>query len=93
MESVKRRHRRAVERAKALLERPPASYKVYIIRDPIFDIIAVKQSEVLILKVVMDEISTDDVRLVRAQPLPGNMTKKILKKEYRKEGFEERILN
>lgn len=92
MEPLKRRHAGAVKRAKNLLENPPASYKVFLIRDSIFDMIAIKPNEILALKIVLDEISSDDVQLVRKQRLPEGVTKKILKKEFRMGGFEEKIL-
>lgn len=89
MKALKRRHARAMERAKTLLENPPDSYKVYFVRDLIFDMIAIKQDETLILKVVLDEVSPNDIRSVQEQSLPASMTKIILKKEFRKGGFEE----
>jgi len=89
MNALKRRHAKAVERAKTLLENPPASYKVYLIKDLVFDMIAIRQNETLILKIVLDEVSSDDIRSARDQEMPAGMTKKILKKEFRRGGFEE----
>ena len=92
MKVSERRHSKAVKRAKTLLENPPASYDVFLVKDPIFDMIALKENEVLILKVVLDEISSEDAKLVRDKKLPAGVTKKILKKEFKKGSFEERVL-
>lgn len=92
MEALERRRAKAVKRAKTLLENPPASYSVFLLKDPVFDMIAIKQNEVLILKIVLDEISSAEIKSVREQKLPAGVMKKILKKEFRKGSFEERIL-
>jgi len=92
MKVSERRHSKAVKRAKTLLENPPASYDVFLVKDLIFDMIALKENEVLILKIVLDKISSDDVRLVRERRLSANVKKKILKKEFRKASFEEKII-
>jgi hypothetical protein len=88
-----RRRRRACARAKSLLETPPASYHVVLVKDSVFDVVAWNQNEVLALRVVVDEISSDDVRLVREERLPNGTVKKILKKEHGKESFEEKLIN
>lgn len=92
MEALERRRAKAVKRAKALLENPPASYSVFLLKDPVFDMIAIKQNEVLILKIVLDEISSAEIKSVRERKLPAGVMKKILKKGFRKGSFEERIL-
>lgn len=92
MKASERRHSKAVKRAKTLLENPPASYDVFLVKDLIFDMIALKENEVLILKIVLDEISSDDIRLVRERRLPTSVTKKILKKEFKKGSLEETII-
>ena len=92
MKASERRHSKAVKRAKTLLENPPASYDVFLVKDLIFDMIALKENEVLILKIVLDEISSDDIRLARERRLPTGVTKKILKKEFKKGSFEETII-
>ena len=92
MKASDRRHAKGVKRAKTLLENPPASYDVFLLRDAIFDMIALKENEVLILKIVLDEISSEDVKLVREQKLPAGVKKKILKKEFKKGSFEEIII-
>jgi hypothetical protein len=88
-----RRHRRACERAKTLLENPPAGYRVVLVKDPVFDVVAWNQNEVLALRVAVDRISSEDIRLVREEKLPNGTVKKILKKEHGKESFEEKLIN
>ena len=92
MRASDRRHAKAVKRAKTLLENPPASYDVFLLKDTIFDMMALKENEVLILKIVLDEISSNDIRLVRDRKLSAGVKKKILKKEFRKGSFEETII-
>lgn len=89
----KRRHRRACERAKILLESAPASYNVFLVKHPVFDVMAWKGGEVQTIRVVVDEISSEDVRLVREHGFPNGTVKKILKKEHGRETFEERVIN
>ncbi len=91
-DALTKRHKRAVERARSLMENPPASYDVFLLTDPLFDMMAIKESEILVLKIVLDGISSDDVRLVRERRLSSNVTKKILKKEFKSRGFEEKII-
>jgi len=92
-EATKQRQRRAVALAKSLLESPPASYSVFLVKDPVFDVVAIGQGEVLALRVVVDEISSDDIRLVKEQNLPNGAVKKILKRDRSERGFEEMVLN
>jgi len=93
MPAEKRRHRRACERAKTLLESPPASYSVFLVKHSVFDVVAWKENEVLALRVVVDKISSEDVRLVREHSFPNGTVKKILKKEHGRESFEEKTIN
>ncbi|MBA7648631.1 hypothetical protein ES703_56419 [subsurface metagenome] len=90
---IKQRHKRAVNRAISLLESPPANYKAYEIKDIVFDAIAIKASELIIIRIVLDEISSDDIRVVRESELPDNMIKKVMCKEKDKRGFIEKIIN
>lgn len=91
-DALTKRHKRAVERVKSLMGNPPASYDVFLLKDPVFDMIAIKESEILVLKIVLDGISSDDVRLVRERQLSSNVIKKILNKEFKRRGFEEKII-
>lgn len=91
-DALTKRHKRAVERVRSLMGSPPASYDVFLLNDPLFDMMAIKESEILVLKIVLDGISSDDIRLVRERQLSSNVTKKILKKEFKRRGFEEKII-
>ncbi|GAH46292.1 unnamed protein product [marine sediment metagenome] len=76
---IKQRHKRAVDRAISLLERPPASYKAYEIKDIVFDVIAIKSSEVAIIRIVLDEISSDDISVVRESEMLDMIKNKIVR--------------
>lgn len=89
----KQRHRRACERAKVLLESPPASYNVFLVKHPVFDVMAWKGGEVQAIRVAVDRISPEDISLVREQDFPNGTVKKILKKKRGEREFEERIIN
>ena len=91
-DALTKRHKRAVERVRTLMGNPPASYDVFLLNDPLFDMMAIKESEILVLKIVLDGISSDDIRLVRERRLSSNVTKKILKKEFKRRSFEEKII-
>jgi len=91
--AVKQRHKRAVNRVISLLERPPASYKAYEIKDIVFDVIAIKPSEVVNIRIVLDEISSNDIKIVRESELLDNMIKKVMCKEKDKRGFIEKIIS
>lgn len=93
MESFKQRHKRAVDRAIFLLESPPANYKAYEIKDIVFDVIAIRPSEIVNIRIVLDEISSDDIRVIRESELPDNMIKKVMCKEKDKRGFIEKIIS
>jgi len=89
MQATKIRHKRTVNRVISLLKRPPASYKAYEIKDDVFDVIAVREGETMIMRVVVDEVSSEDERKVRTYDLPNGITKKILWKKYNRKELEE----
>ena len=89
IQTTKRRHKRTVDRVISLLKRPPASYRAYEIKDEIFDVIAVKEGETMFMRIVVDEVSTEDERKVRGSDLPDGITKKILWKKYNRNELEE----
>jgi len=89
IQTTKIRRKRTVNRVISLLKRPPASYNAYEIKDDVFDVIAVKEGETMIMRVVVDEVSAEDERKVRSSDLPDGIKKKIIWKKYNSKELEE----
>ena len=89
IQATKRRRKRTVDRVISLLERPPASYKAYEIKDDTFDVIAVKEGETMFMRIVVDEVSAEDEKKVRSSDLPDGIKKKIIWKKYNSKELEE----
>jgi len=89
IQATKIRRKRTVNRVINLLKRPPASYNAYEIKDDVFDVIAVKERETMVLRIVVDEVSAEDERKVRSSDLPDSIKKKIIWKKYNSKELEE----
>ena len=88
METDKQRHKRAVNRAIELLEKPPADYRVIPLKHHIFHIEAVREKEIRKIRVVLDQVLPEDVNMVREFKFPDVVTKEIWCKKFGSEQFD-----
>ena len=88
MESFKQRHKRAVDRAIFLLERPPAGYRVILLNHHIFHIEAIREKEIRKIRIVLDQVLPEDVSMVREFRFPDVVTKEIWCKGFKSQQFD-----
>ena len=88
MESFKQRHKRAVNRAIFLLERPPAGYRIISLNHHIFHIEAVREKEIRKIRIVLDQVLPEDVRMVSEFKFPDVVTKEIWCKGFKSPQFD-----
>ena len=88
MESFKQRHKRAVDRAIFLLERPPAGYRVISLNHHIFHIEAVREKEIRKIRIVLDQVLPEDISMVREFKFPDVVTKEIWCKGFKSQQFD-----
>ena len=88
MEAFKQRHKRAVDRAIFLLERPPAGYQIISLNHPIFHIEAGREKEIRKIRIVLDQIRLEDINMVREFRFPNVVTKEIWCKKFKSQQFD-----
>ena len=74
-DTEKRRLNRALKRAADVLT--SSNYSVTFIHGEVFNLEATREREIRKIRVVIDNINSDDERKVRSQKLPGICTKEI----------------
>lgn len=88
MESEELRRRRAVKRAKELLEKRPAKWRVILLNHDVFHLEGVREKEIIIIRTVLDEIRSEDIRMVQDFKFPPVVTKEIWCKKFGSSGFD-----
>lgn len=89
--AVKQRLNKAIKRAVASLEE--VDYDVIIIPDNVFTIHAERIKEIRKIMIVLDKVSSIDIRIVREKSVPEVCTKEIWCAEKRKKKFKKIIIN
>ena len=93
-EAVKRELNRAVRSAIKILERPQGSYTITVLDGNPFHIESIGRKEVKRIRIVLNEIAKDDIKIVRKFQLPDVIfTKVIWCKKSGKLNFIEREIN
>ena len=90
-ETIKRRMRRAKERASEILEN--TGYKIIPSDNSVFCILGVRQKEIRMIRVVVDKITDQDIKEISAFCPPGICTKEIWCKMPHKIGFVMKEIN
>jgi len=90
--AIKKRLNRAVKSAASLLDRPEYG-KVIILDNHVFHIEAIRDKEIRKIRITLDEITDNDINLVKKFELPEICTKEIwCKKRYQKNFVIKKIL-
>lgn len=85
---IKQRHKRAVNRAISILEKPPTSYQIIPLNHHTFHIEAVREREIRSIRIVLDQILPEDEKLVRGFKFPPVVTKEIWCKKLGSQQFD-----
>lgn len=88
MQSIKQRHRRAINRAIEMLVRPPVKYKVIPLNHDIFHLEAVREREIIKIRIVLDQILPEDIKIVKDFKFPPIVTKEIWCKKFGNQHFD-----
>ena len=79
--AIKQRLNRAIKSAIKLLDQPPGSYEIILLNNHVFHIEAIRKKEIRKIRIVLDEITEEDEKMVREFSLPEICTKEIWVKE------------
>ncbi len=85
-EAIIRRLNRAKSAAISVLE--DAKYKIIPSDNSEFCIIGIRKREIRLIRVVIDKITADDIKIIEDINPPGNCTKEIWCREEWKQKFE-----
>jgi hypothetical protein len=83
--TVKDRLARAVEQASRSLS---PRYEISILRNHVFHVEAIRTKEVIRIRVVLDKMTEQDEKMVRAARLPDIFTREVWVKKRNKKAFE-----
>lgn len=84
--AIKRRLARAKERA--ILDLKRIGYKIIPSDNSSFCILATRKNEVRFIRVIVDEITEDDIKLTKDYELPSGCVKEIWCKKLNQKDFE-----
>ncbi len=84
--AIKKRLTRAKEKAKIDLAKN--GYKIILSDNKIFCFLAVRKKEIRMVKVVVDDISEEEIRIIREFESPVNCTKEIWYRAPHQKDFE-----
>jgi len=76
-EAVKKRHGRAVRAVEKALNYPVGTAQVTVLKNHVFHIEAIRKKEIRKIRVVLDEITPFDRKIVSSVQLPENFTREI----------------
>lgn len=75
--AVKKRLKRAIEAAKEILENPILGCTVICLNNHVFHLEAIREKEIRKIRITFDEITDEDIRIVKEIKLPEICTKEI----------------
>ena len=91
--AIKQRLNRAIKSAIKLLDQPPGSYEIILLNNHVFHIEAIRKKEIRKIRVVLDEITEEDEKMVREFSLPEICTKEIWVKREGGRDFMIKVIN
>ena len=91
--AIKQRLNRAIKSAIKLLDQPPGSYEIILLNNHVFHIEAIRKKEIRKIRVVLDEITEEDEKMVREFSLPEICTKEIWCKKENERGFVTEVVD
>lgn len=77
-EAIKREVSNAVKSAVKILERPKGSCKITILNGNPFHIESLRKKEVMRIRIVLNEIAEDDIKIVEKIQLPDVIFTKVI---------------
>lgn len=86
-DKFKLRQKRAVKAAIKSLNRPSSSCKVIILDGNVFHLEAIRAKEIRKIRIVLDEITDKDIKIVKEFRLPEVCTKEIWCKKLNRADF------
>jgi hypothetical protein len=75
--NIKRRLNRAIAAAAKILNNPPGTAEIIILKNHVFHLEAIRKKEIRKIRITLDQIKKQDEELVLNYPLPENFTKEI----------------
>ena len=85
---IKKRQYRAIISAVNFLNKLPGTNRIIILNNGPFHIEAIRKKEVRLIRIVLDEITKQDEKVIREFLTPDNFTKEIWLKKYKVRGFK-----